>query len=64
MRILRVLAVLSVFTVAHAQQVQSPVDGNNIPEPELKDYQSASRTPGILYEPYDVVDQNGLPVTY
>ena len=63
MRYLRVFALLFVIGgLAHAQTLSPASDGNLIPEPELKDYQSAQRSPGILAEPYDVVDGQNQPV--
>lgn len=62
MRDLSVFALLFVVGLAQAQTISSSADGNLIPEPELKDYQSASRSPGILAEPTDVVDANNQPV--
>ncbi|MBS1959166.1 MAG: hypothetical protein JST80_06840 [Bdellovibrionales bacterium] len=63
-----VLSLVVLGGLAHAQSNSSiinnsddPANGNLIPEPELKDYQAANRAPGILVEPYDVVDSDGKP---
>jgi hypothetical protein len=65
MKILRVFTLLLVAGLAQAETAEvlysDPANGNNLPEPELKDYQSANRAPGILVEPYDIVDQSGKP---
>jgi hypothetical protein len=46
---------------SHAGSVGDSVNGNLIPEPALRDYVRAERTPG--FSPVtDVRDQNGTPV--
>ena len=55
------LPLLSVFMNAG---VATPVyDGNAIPEPELKDYSVATRTPGIMGAAVDILDIDGNPVS-
>lgn len=37
----------------------SAENGNLIAEPLLLDYAQANRAPGILVEPYDIIDSDG-----
>ena len=39
--------------------LEDPANGNLIPEPLLTDYVQANRSPGILVEPYDIVEADG-----
>lgn len=45
--------------------VQAQTNGNQIPEPRLDDYytrpQLAYRKPGILVEPYDIIEGSDQP---
>ena len=43
-------------------QTGYPTNGNLIPEPHLNDYAQATRSPGIMAQPTDIVDQNGNAV--
>ena len=47
-----------------AQMSDEPENGNLIAEPTLSDYVQANRSPGIMSEPYDIVDQNGDSVQF
>ena len=44
------------LTHSFAQFSEDPADGNSISEPELRDYVQANRAPGILVEPYDIIE--------
>ena len=54
-----VLVLLLASTQLSFAQSEDPSNGNLIPEPNLSDYDHATRTPGIMSEPYDIVDENG-----
>lgn len=48
------------FSLLLAAQV-APQNGNLITEPQLLDYVSATRIPGIMGKPEDVIDHRGNP---
>lgn len=72
MRFVLFFAIASVLGFTFASFATSPVegqpiqndsvDGNTIAEPSLIDYRYGYRAPGILFEPYDQVDNDGNPV--
>jgi hypothetical protein len=55
---MRLVILTLLFASAFAQDGY-PTNGNLIPEPNLADYAQATRSPGIMGQATDIVDQNG-----